>query len=148
MMITQHDNNGELSCFKSALLFYLRESHPHMTDDKAFIRERADSSAEAYEHAIRDGLSVRQALELADAVLYQNLRFSRFDTVFEVVSEWFPEVAARQRTAFCLKLLPVCEEVFEMYDLTDDFESSPSYKNLLLELTGLIQTHIELHGIQ
>lgn len=48
MMITQHDNNGELSCFKSALLFYLRESHPHMTDDKAFIRERADSSAEAY----------------------------------------------------------------------------------------------------
>ena len=67
---------------------------------------------------------------------------------FEVVSEWFPEVAARQRTAFCLKLLPVCEEAFEMYDLTDDFESSPSYKNLLLELTGLIQTHIELHGIQ
>ena len=85
MMITQHDNNGELSCFKSALLFYLRESHPHMADDKAFIRERADSAAEAYEHAIRDGLSVRQALEQADAVLYQDLRFSRFDTVFEVV---------------------------------------------------------------
>ena len=76
MMITQHDNNGELSCFKSALLFYLRESHPHMADDKGFIRERADSAAEAYEHAIRDGLSVRQALEQADAVLYQDLRFS------------------------------------------------------------------------
>ena len=84
MMITQHDNNGELSCFKSALLFYLRESHPHMADDKGFIRERADSAAEAYEHAIRDGLSVRQALEQADAVLYQDLRFSRFDTVFVV----------------------------------------------------------------
>ena len=86
MMITQHDNNGELSCFKSALLFYLRESHPHMAGDKAFIRERADSAAEAYEHAIRDGLSVRQALELADAVLYQDLHFSRFDTDFEAVS--------------------------------------------------------------
>ena len=90
MMITQHDNNGELSCFKSALLFYLRESHPHMADDKGFIRERADSAAEAYEHAIRDGLSVRQALEQADAVLYQDLRFSRFDTVFEVVNEEKP----------------------------------------------------------
>ena len=85
---------------------------------------------------------------LSNAVLYQDLRFSKYDAIFEVVSEWFPEVAARQRTAFCLKLLPVCEEAFEMYDLTDDFESSPSYKNLLLELTGLIQTHIELHGIQ
>ena len=100
MMITQHDNNGELSCFKSALLFYLRESHPHMTDDKAFIRERADSAAEAYEHAIRDGLSVRQALELADTVLYQDLRFSRFDTVFDAVSEWFPEVRPERRTDF------------------------------------------------
>lgn len=95
MMITQHDNNGELSCFKSALLFYLRESHPHMADDKAFIRERADSAAEAYEHAIRDGLSVRQALEQADAVLYQDLRFSRFDTVFEAVSEWFRSTARK-----------------------------------------------------
>ena len=74
--------------------------------------------------------------------------FLRFSLPTNTEPEWFPEVAARQRTAFCLKLLPVCEEAFEMYDLTDDFESSPSYKNLLLELTGLIQTHIELHGIQ
>ena len=33
-MITQHDNNGELSYFKSALLFYLKESHPHMAGNK------------------------------------------------------------------------------------------------------------------
>ena len=46
------------------------------------------------------------------------------------------------------ELLPVSEEAFQMNDLTDDYEISPSYKNLLLELTGLIQTHIELHGIQ
>ena len=92
-MIIQDKNTatGELSYFETALLFYLRESHPHMADDKAFIRERADSAAEAYEHAIREGLSVTQALELADTVLYQDLRFSRFDAVFEAVSEWFPE---------------------------------------------------------
>ena len=147
MMITQHDNNGELSCFKSALLFYLRESHPHMTDDKAFIRERADSSAEAYEHAIRDGLSVRQALELADAVLYQNLRFSRFDTVFEAVSEWFPEILPEERRDFCLKVLPPAEAVFGKYPIDDRFESSPSYHTLTVELTGFIQSYIERYGI-
>ena len=54
MMITQHDNNGELSCFKSALLLFERKPSTH-ADDKGFIRERADSAAEAYEHAIRDG---------------------------------------------------------------------------------------------
>lgn len=147
MMITQHDNNGELSCFKSALLFYLRESHPHMTDDKAFIRERADSAAEAYEHAIRDGLSVRQALELADAVLYQDLRFSRFDTVFEAVSEWFPEIQPEEWTDFCLKVLPPAEAVFNKYPIDYRFESSPSYHTLTVELTGFIQSYIERYGI-
>ena len=146
-MITQHDNIGELSCFKSALLFYLRESHPHMADDKAFIRERADSAAEAYEHAIREGLSVAQALELADTVLYQDLRFSRFDTVFEAVSEWFPEVRPERRTGFCLKVLSPAETVFSKYPIDDRFESSPSYHTLTVELTGFIQFYIEQYGI-
>ena len=147
MMITQHDNNGELSCFKSALLFYLRESHPHMADDKAFIRERADSAAEAYEHAIREGLSVAQALELADTVLYQDLRFSRFDTVFEAVSEWFPEILPEERRDFCLKVLPPAEAVFGKSPIDDRFESSPSYHTLTVELTGFIQSYIERYGI-
>ena len=147
MMITQHDNIGELSCFKSALLFYLRESHPHKADDKAFIRERADSAAEAYEHAIREGLSVAQALELADTVLYQDLRFSRFDTVFEAVSEWFPEILPEERRDFCLKVLPPAEAVFGKYPIDDRFESSPSYHTLTVELTGFIQSYIERYGI-
>ena len=140
MMITQHDNNGELSCFKSALLFYLRESHPHMAGDKAFIRERADSAAEAYEHAIRDGLSVRQALEQADAVLYQDLPF-------EAVSEWFPEVRPERRTDFCLKVLSPAEAVFGKYSIDDRFESSPACHTLTVELTGFIQSYIEQYGV-
>lgn len=118
-----------------------------MADDKAFIRERADNAAEAYEHAIRDGLSVRQALELADAVLYQDLRFSRFDTVFEVVSEWFPEVRPERRTDFCLKVLSPAEAVFGKYSIDDRFESSPACHTLTVELTGFIQSYIEQYGI-
>ena len=62
-----------------------------MADDKGFIRERADSAAEAYEHAIRDGLSVRQALEQADAVLYQDLRFSRSIRFSRLYRSGFPK---------------------------------------------------------
>lgn len=111
------------------------------------IRERADSAAEAYEHAIRDGLSVRQALEQADAVLYQDLRFSRFDTVFEVVSEWFPEVRPERRTDFCLKVLSPAEAVFGKYSIDDRFESSPACHTLTVELTGFIQSYIEQYGV-
>jgi hypothetical protein len=142
-MIIQDKNTatGELSYFETALLFYLRESHPHMADDKAFIRKRADSAAEAYEHAIREGLSVTQALELADTVLYQDLRFSRFDAVFEAV------VQPERRTDFCLKVLLPAEAIFGKYPIDDRFESSPSYHTLTVELTGFIQSYIERYGI-
>lgn len=101
--MTIQDKNtttGELSYFETTLLLYLKESHPHIADAKALVRARADEAAGSYERAIRDGLSVTQALELADAVLYQDLRFSRFDTVFEVVSELVSRSAARKTGGF------------------------------------------------
>ncbi|CAG9877148.1 DUF1896 domain-containing protein [Bacteroides ovatus] len=148
-MIIQDKNTatGELSYFETTLLLYLKESHPHIADDKALVRARTDEAAGSYECAMRDGLSVTQALQLAEAVLYQGLRFSRFDTVFEVVSEWFPEVQPEKRAGFCLKVLSPAETVFSKYPIDDRFESSPSYHTLTVELTGFIQFYIEQYGI-
>ena len=148
-MIIQDKNTvtGELSYFEMTLLLYLKESHPHIAGDKELVQMRADEAAGSYERAIRDGLSVTQALELADTVLYQDLRFSRFDTVFEVVSEWFPEVRPEKRAGFCLKVLSPAEIVFSKYPIDDRFESSPSYHTLTIELTGFIQFYIEQYGI-
>ena len=148
--MTIQDKNtatGELFYFETTLLLYLKESHPHIANDKEFVWTRADEAAGSYERAIRDGLSVTQALQLAEAVLYQDLRFSRFDTVFEVVSEWFPEVRPERRTDFCLKVLSPAEAVFSKYPIDDRFESSPACHTLTVELTGFIQSYIEKYGI-
>ena len=100
----------------TTLLLYLKESlFRNIAGDKALVRVRADDAAGSYERAIHDGLSVTQALQLAEAVLYQDLRFSKFDTVFEVVSEWFPEVWPEKRAGFCLKVLSPAETVFSKY---------------------------------
>ena len=148
-MIIQDKNTatGELSYFETTLLLYLKESYPHIADDKTLVRARADEAAGSYERAIRDGLSVTQALQLAEAVLYQDLRFSKFDTIFEVVPEWFPEVRPERRTDFCLKVLSPAETVFSKYPIDDRFESSPSYHTLTVELTGFIQFYIEQYAI-
>ena len=125
--MTIQDKNtatGELSYFETTLLLYLKESHPHMSGDREFIRSRADEAADAYECSIRNGLSVTQALEQSDAVLYRNLHFSGFDTVFEVVSEWFPEVPPEKRADFCLKMLSPAEVVFNKYPIDDRFEDT------------------------
>lgn len=139
--------SGELSYFGTALMAFLRESHPQLSDDKELISIRSEAAAGTYERAIRAGDTVFEALELANAVLYDGLRFSRYDTIFEVVSEWFPEVQPKQRTAFCLKMLPVCQAVFDKYNPGDDYESNPSYQNLLTELAGIIQLNIDKNGI-
>lgn len=138
----------ELSQFAEALRAFLRESHPHMAHDREFIRERSDASADTFERLRRDGANVYEALELANAVLYQDLRFSRYDAIFEVVSEWFPEIAPASRPGFCLRMLSVCKSVFDKYAPGDDFQSTPAYQTLLTELAGTIQENIDTHGIQ
>lgn len=146
-MDKERNDIGELSYFEAALFLFLKESHPVLAANKNLIMARADSAAEIYERMIRHGLPVAQALELANAVLYQDLRFSKFDTIFEVVSEWFPELVPCQRTSFCLKILPLSEAVFDKYPINDDFETSPLYHTLTTELTGFIQIYIERHGL-
>lgn len=143
---TRNDRR-ELSYFAAALFLFFKDSHPVLASDKNLIAVRADSAADTYERMVRGGLPVAQALELANAVLYQDLRFSKFDIVFEVVSEWFPEVEPHRRTSFCLKVLPPAEAVFDKYPMNDDFETSPLYHTLTTELTGFIQIYIEQHGL-
>lgn len=84
--MTIQDKNtatGELSYFETTLLLYLKESYPHIADDKTLVRARADEAAGSYERAIRDGLSVTQALQLAEAFSIKtcafpdSIRFSR-----------------------------------------------------------------------
>lgn len=71
----RHVEEKELPYFAATLTAYLRESHPELLSDKHFIAERSDHAAQTYERAVRNGNSVYEALELSNAVLYQDLRF-------------------------------------------------------------------------
>lgn len=146
-MKAQAKHPEELSQFAAALQTYLRESHPQLLGDRDFILSRGDAAADTFERARRNGAEVYEALELANAVLYQDLRFSRYDAIFEVVSEWFPEVAPVERPGFCLRMLPICKSVFDKYAPGDDFESHPAYQTLLTELAGMIQENIDRYGV-
>lgn len=105
----RHVEEKELPYFAATLTAYLRESHPELLSDKHFIAERSDHAAQTYERAVRNGNSVYEALELSNAVLYQDLRFSKYDAIFEVVlgmvpggrspaaHRFLPETASRLR---------------------------------------------------
>ena len=68
----------------------------------------------------------------------------------QVVDSEFPlEVAVEDQEAFVNHLLPLVDNVYSIYDLTDDnFAQSPDYDQLYTELTGAVALFIESNGVQ
>jgi hypothetical protein len=134
----------DLSYFRLSLTDFLRESHPERFNDDRFIVIRAESAAESYAQAILSGNNHIEANEQANAVLFQDLHFSKHDTLVNILwNEFFdilPEEAAK---VLAIKLLPDCENVFAKYPLSDDFVYEPEYDLLYTELTGTIAQFIE-----
>ena len=130
-------------------LDYLRKNKFEQATDEAFIRERADRAAEAYERARLDGASTAGAQELAMNTLMEGLRYSKYAILREVVeNEFAEEVPEADREVFTQKLLPLVGNVFSIYNLSDDnFALSPDYDLLYTELTGAVVLYIEEYGV-
>ena len=140
----------ELSYYGLYLLNHLRENHFPQATDVDFIRERADHAAEVYEQARRKELFADAAQELAMSALLKGFHLSKYNILYEVVDSEFPlEVAVEDQEAFVTNLLPFVDNVFSIYDLTDDsFAQSSDNDQLYTELTGAVVLFIEAHGIQ
>ena len=82
------------------------------------------------------------------AALLEGLRFSKYDTIIEVLwNEFAEEVAQSDAPAVALRLLPYMEGIFTQYPLSDDFAYSPEYEQLYTELTGAVSISLEENGI-
>lgn len=79
--------SGETSDFAMSLRTFLEEHHPQLSSDRNFIRRRAEAAEKVYRNASKDGDNTLSAMRQANAVLYDGLRFSRYDTLFDIVSE-------------------------------------------------------------
>lgn len=139
----------ELSYYRLLLLSFLKESHPELVGDSNFIAARADSAAEEYSESIRSGSTHDAAAESANQVLFAGLHFSRYDVIVTVLwNEFSDEVPQGSAKTLALQLLPVCEEVFSKYPLSDDFQFDPAFDNLYTEITGTILIWLDENGIQ
>ena len=140
----QYPPKGELSYYGLSLLSYLRDSHPHLASDDAFVRTRADRAATAYIEAIRSGHTHAGAEESANAVLYRDLHFSPYDTIVNILwDEFSADIPEDDARAVALLMLPLCHDVLAKYPLSDDFADSPQYDQLYTELTGTVQILLE-----
>lgn len=146
--MNQNNKPAELSYYGLYLLSYLKENHPDKAHNADFIESRADRAAEMFEQARREGYPPEGAQEIAIAALLEGLRFSKYDTIIEVLwNEFAEEVAQSDAPAVALRLLPYMEGIFTQYPLSDDFAYSPEYEQLYTELTGAVSISLEENGI-
>ena len=143
-------NQTELSYYGLYLLNHLRENHFPQTTDASFIQERTDHAAEVYEQARHNELFADAAQELAMSALLRGLHLSKYNILHDVVDNEFSlEIPVEDQEAFVANLLPLIDNVYSIYDLTDDnFAQSPDYTQLYTELTGAVALFIEAHGVQ
>ena len=137
-VIMKKKDKQELSYYGLLLLSYLKESHPEKADDNDFIRLRSELAAEAYTNAVINGYTQQSAEEIASSILYEDLLFSRYDTIRNVLVNEFTIVPAERINSLALELLAPSEEVFSEYPINDAFASSPEYIELYTELVGFI----------
>lgn len=139
----------ELSYFRLRLQELLNISFPEKAKDQKFIDQRSSWAAHAYDGAFRSGNPIEQCNEIANYILFEGLYFSKFDMIFQVVCHEFDSIMADEELRpFALKMLPMCELIFNSYLLTDDFAYTTDYNLLYTEITGNITIWIEKNGFQ
>ncbi|MDM1086780.1 DUF1896 domain-containing protein [Myroides odoratimimus] len=139
----------DLSYFRLRLQELLNTSFPEKVNDQKFIEQRSSWAANAYEGAFQAGNHIEQCEQYANYILFENLHFSKFDTIFQVICNEFDTIMADEELRpFALKMFSVCEPVFSSYELTDDFAYGYEFDLLYTEITGTIAIWIEENGLQ
>ena len=140
------ETKKELSYFRLQLENYLSEHFPELLGDKPFMTARADEALTTYCDAVAQGFSYPEAEVMSSEVLYQDLHFSKYDTLVSVLENEFEKELPSplpERLAPMLLKNKAVQSVFDKYDLADDFGASPEYEKLYTELTGTIVLLIE-----
>ena len=142
-----NEHTEEISFFRSSLLDYLENYHPEQYGDRHFIDKRCEQAAQTFEQARLEGENVSSAVALACEVLFAGLRFSKYGMIVSILETDFDRIAPEKIRETALELLPVCENVFELYEITDEFEQSHEFKRCTYEVIGLINIYFQDHGL-
>ena len=137
----KENNKQELSYFRLKLESYMSEHHPERLQDTEFITARADMALTTYCNAVAQGFTHPEAESMASDVLYQELHFSKYDTLVSVLENEFErELPAPlpERLAPILLSNKAIQATFDKFGLTDTLASDEQYDRLYTEITGTI----------
>ncbi|MFR9611708.1 MAG: DUF1896 family protein [Rikenellaceae bacterium] len=140
-------NNIELSFYQLSLLAFLIESHPELSTNRRFIKNRAKQAAAEFARAFDEGFNIQECSEIANKTLYAGLHFSRHNTIENILwSEFANDVEIDYSRECAIALRLILEPIFAKYEINDDFAYTPEFQSLYTELVGAIQLKQEEDG--
>lgn len=138
----------EISYFKLRLQERLQTSFPEFANDKDFLDQRSRWAKNAYDGAFQAGNPIEECEQYADYILFENLYFSKFETIYNIVTEEFASLMMEEEIRpFALKMQKVCNTLFDNYKLSDDFAYTYDFDKLCGEIKTTIALWIEEHGL-
>jgi len=142
----QTRNKKELSYFNAALLYYLREYHPHIARDDKLIGIRSQAAEDLFYELVHEGKDHYTAHSLALEELYTGLEFSLYYLIYDIVRE-DKRIPANRRRTVSVGLLPLCNPLLDNYAETDLSEDWFSMELLEQEIKAIIKQYLKNNGI-
>ena len=138
------NNMKKLSYFRLILEDYLLHNHPDKFTDTAFIDSRSEQAELIFEQCSKEGLYISECREQANNILLEDLHYSLFCKIQEVIEDNFGSNVVDEMDLYN----SFKDSITRKYDLSDNYSGSAEEQTMIYELIGLIQIHIEKHGLQ
>jgi len=134
---------NSLNYFREYFVDFLKDNHPdyvqkNMKDLDEIVSQKAKVAFSAFNSMREDGADVQQSLEAAREILKEGMKFSRYDMVYDIVEEKFTKVFERWLKAGvlqdnCIKIVEDCEDIFKLFDTSDEFVFNDKLENDIFE---------------
>lgn len=143
----KNDHAAETNRYRRRLETFLRERHPRLVHARRFIDTRSRAAASLYREAVAAGEDALRAATRADALLYEGLIFSKFDTLCCLLSIDYPLVPPEKQRSLAMELEERFAGLFDRYNLDDGIYGREEYRHLLAELSAALRLYLEQHPL-
>lgn len=143
----KNDHAADTDYYRRRLEAFLQERHPRLVRAGRLIDTRSRAAASLYRESVASGEDALRAATRADALLYEGLIFSKFDTLSCLLATDYPLVPPEKRRSLAMELEERFADLFDRYNLDDGIYGREEYRHLLAELSAALRLCLEQHPL-
>ena len=143
----KNDHAADTEYYRRRLEAFLQERHPRLVHARQLIETRSRAAASLYRESVAAGEDMLRAATRANALLYEGLIFSKFDTLCCLLSIDYPLGPPEKQRSLAMELEKRFTGIFDRDNLDDGIYGREEYRYLLAELSAALRLYLEQHPL-